>query len=97
MIEGLKFKLTGAELVELCRNTADYHLKKVELYATQLEVLGRSDEEIPEGYTSHDPKRDAMRKVREHERQHKQYKFLADHVVSGDEYILSLQDLHQFF
>lgn len=107
-ILGLKFHITGDELIRLTKSRAEYHKNRSVYYSEKAaellkkkasaildKIAHEEDEEVPVNYNSQaeaDTQR-FERKAREHLRRIKYFEFVSSHLKSDAVYVLSDSDL----
>ena len=94
MIEGLKVTIKGTELQKLCRERAAYHEGRVTIYMKQLSDMDRAEIEST-NLSGGDPKRALKDKQNDHECQISELRFIADHLIATEEYLLDREDLEK--
>ena len=94
MIEGLHFDIPADELESHLNDRHGHHTGRVETYAKQIKDF--EDNKI-EGmaYTNGDPIKAMKDKKAEHDSLVAKYAFLRDHVITGETYRLSEDDLRK--
>ncbi len=101
MIEGLKLDVRAEELVRRLEERIAYHRSKAEAYGAQIEKLGEipsigeeeEDDVVALTRGRESPRISLERKVKEHVDRAAILTFLRDHIVPGEVYRLSEQDL----
>ncbi len=101
MIEGLKLDVKAEELVRSLAERIRYHRSKAESYSAQIDKLGEvasigeeEEEDVIAFTRGHESPRTSLeRKVKEHVERAAILTFLRDHLVPGEVYRLSEQDL----
>ncbi len=92
MIEGLKVTVVGTELKELCLKRAEHHKQRAGVYAAQ--ATSMEENEIGAmNYSNGDPKRAIKDKQNQHENDSSELKFIADHLIADEQYLLERADL----
>jgi hypothetical protein len=91
MIEGLKIKVSSAELKSHIETRAAYHQERAVWYEGQVVNL-RSGGVRPEA-VSNDPASSLERSAKDHKEKAALFSFMADHIIPNEEYILSENDL----
>jgi len=99
MIEGLKARVPGADVIKFIAASVAYHQKRAAFYAEQAKQMkdaGITGSEDPAyGSTSNDPKRTTLSKAASHSESAQELEFLAQYIVAGETYELSTHDLQR--
>lgn len=93
MIEGLKIRIGGTELQELCTKRAIYHGERAAMYAQQEESLTQAGVESVMNLSNGDPRERLKTKLREHMADSDEMHFIAAHIVADAQYQLDSNDL----
>jgi hypothetical protein len=91
MIEGLKIKVSSAEVKSHLESRANYHGERADWYASQVANLragGVHAEDV-----SHDPVTGLEDRTKNHREKAALFTFMAEHVIPDEEYILAEEDL----
>lgn len=92
MIEGLKVTVNGAELRELCMKRVVHHRERAKVYESQR--VSMEENEIGEmSYSNGDPKKVLKDKWTEHESEAAELEFIAEHLVTNENYLLDREAL----
>jgi hypothetical protein len=91
MIEGLKIDVTSEELRTHLDERAKYHRQKADWYASQIEALQSGGLDRSRG--SNDPLDSLGNSMKAHRDKTSYFAFLAQHLITGETYRLSQDDL----
>ena len=92
MIEGLHIQTTSQELKEHLEERANYHRDKAEWYSDQVDSLAKG---IERTRMTNDPMWSLEESLRSHQNRASYFAFMAEHIISNEEYRLSQEDLGQ--
>jgi hypothetical protein len=92
MIQGLHADVTGTELRLHLHNRADHHQRRAADYEAEVTRMEASQIE-PMVYTGGDPVKALRDKCAEHATKAQEFRFLADHINTGETYRLTTSDL----
>ena len=92
MIEGLKPKVIGSKLQQICLDRSMHHCNRADKYAEQLRSM-EANEIDGMAYTNGDPKRALRDKRDQHIADAAEMVFLAEHIDANETYILDVNDL----
>lgn len=103
MITGIKLQLSSTELSELAMSRVEYHGKKAEFFQSKAKEIAPAIEEFDEeaqqggkymsGRNNDDPAQSLLSKAAHHRNRATYFKFLSQHVVPNETYILDENDL----
>lgn len=91
MIEGLKIDVTRDELLEHLNARRSYHRERREFYETQTSQLVAGG--IRDTLASNDPTQSLANSAKQHGQKEGLFGFIADHLIEGETYRLTEQDL----
>jgi hypothetical protein len=91
MIEGIRIEVKSEELTALLKERAAYHADKAAWYAEQIKNLKNGG--LRPEHVSNDPLSGLERSHQDHQQKAALFSFLRDHVISGETYRLSENDL----
>lgn len=94
MIEGLKFRMSSGELSNYLGERIAHHGERKDFYQRTLDKFkaGTAGDVMPQ-FTGGNPIDGMNAKVAEHDNKMRLFKFMRDHLVTGEEYQLSEADL----
>lgn len=92
MIEGLKIDVPSGELIDHLKARADFHKEKRAFYTKQAQALVDGGIRETPGVTN-DPTGQLQNSAKSHAAREGFFRFLADHVVGGETYRLTEQDM----
>ncbi len=98
MIEGLKSRVPGSDVLKFITESVAYHQKRAAFYqeqAKQMKDAGIRGSEDPEYSSSNDPKRTTLNKATTHSESAQELEFIARYVVPEETYELSAHDLQR--
>ena len=93
MIEGLKVMVEGKELAELCWERSTWHIERAQLYRNQALSIEQNQLEGMANTSAGNPIEQLKDKARSHESDAAEMKFIAEHIVSSETYLLERDDL----
>lgn len=91
MIQGLKVRVSGAELKTHIQERATKHKEKSAFYQTQADTLASDAQAMAN--MSNNPHQGLVQTAGKHRAKHSHFQFMADHVVTDDTYELNIEDL----
>ena len=91
MIEGLMIEVTSEELRQHLGDRADHHRRKTEFYAKQVTSLEEGG--LDQDGSTADPVSNLARRGRLHREKASYFSFMAEHLIEGERYRLSQEDL----
>lgn len=99
MIEGLKARVPGADVIKFIAESVAYHQKRAAFYTDQAKQMRDAgitgSGEDPSYSSSNDPKRTTLSKAATHSENAQELEFLAHYIVAGETYELSSHDLQR--
>ena len=95
MIEGLKVTVDGKELTELCWARSQWHSERAELYRNQALSMEQNRLEGMQNTSAGNPVEQLKEKARTHESDASEMKFVAEHLVQSETYLLGREDLQK--
>jgi hypothetical protein len=99
MIDGLKARVPGADVIKFMADSVAYHQKRAAFYAEQAKQMKdagiTADERSYDASSISDPKRNALQKSTTHGEAAQELEFLAKYIVPAETYELSTHDLHR--
>lgn len=93
MIEGLKITVPGTELKELCLKQSAHHKSRAEFYTKQRDTMAEVGITDENSLSNVSPKRQINDKVKEHMILADELKFIAEHLIESEQYLLDRGDL----
>jgi hypothetical protein len=93
MIEGLKVTVEGKELYELCWERSNWHADRALLYRNQALSMEQNQLEGMTNTSAGSPIEQLKEKARSHESNASEMKFIAEHIVPTEHYVLDGTDL----
>lgn len=98
MIEGLHFDVTSGQLMQHLRERMEYHRERQAVYDREISRLEKVDLERESDQDIHltrvdGPKENLKRRSEEHRAKAQKFELLLNHVILGEVYRLSDEDL----
>lgn len=94
MIEGIKIVVKSEELKKMFQDKVRVHQGKLDFYKKQLETMVAANETQDNNIqNSYDPGSNFKGKIAEHTNKLVYYKFMMEHIIPNEEYLLSETDL----
>jgi hypothetical protein len=93
LIEGLKVTVEGKELVELCLSRSEWHAERANLYRNQAASIEANRLEGMHNSSAGNPAEQLKEKAKVHESDSAEMKFIAQHLVPSETYLLCREDL----
>lgn len=96
MIDGLKARVPGSDVIKFMADSVAYHQKRAAFYAEQAKQMkdaGITTDERGYDASSIDPKRNALQKSTTHSEAAQELEFMAKYIVPAETYELSTHDL----
>lgn len=93
MIEGLKVTVDGKELTELCWARSQWHEARAQLYRNQAASIEANKLEGMHNTSAGNPAEQLKEKAKTHESDSSELKFIAEHLVPSETYLLGREDL----
>lgn len=93
VIHGLKILISGGELEQHLRAKVEYHTTKAAGYARQVDGISELQDDDANVYQSNDPKQGLMNSANIHRNKAALFTFMADHLITGANYMLDESDL----
>lgn len=93
MIEGLKVTVDGKELMDLCASRSRWHAERAELYRNQAVSIEANKLEGMHNTSAGNPAEQLKEKAKTHDSDAAELKFIAQHLVTSETYLLGREDL----
>lgn len=93
VIHGLKILISGGELEQHLRTKVDYHTEKAVGYSEQLTSIEELQRGDANNYQSNDPRQGLANSAAIHRNKAALFTFMADHLITGANYMLDESDL----
>lgn len=94
MIEGLKVTVAGTELRDLCLQRSAHHKQRAAVYAEQVASMDKN-KIAGMNYSGGDPRSNLQDKMAQHESEGAEMKFIAEHLVLSESYLLDADALQK--
>ena len=95
VIEGLKVTVDGKELMDLCASRSQWHSERAELYRTQAIAIEANKLEGMHNTSAGNPAEQLKEKAKTHESDAAELKFISQHLVPAETYLLGREDLQK--
>lgn len=95
MIEGLNVTVKGPELRELCESRVEHHVERAAVYRGQIASMRAAQVEGVPNMSNGDPVLALESRLKQHENEGREMRFIANHIDTSETYLLDRGDLER--